>query len=140
MPLVNKTVGAVTKALPKVISPRVHAVIDYATVGAFVLMGVLFWKNNRRAAVAALACGAAEATTALLTNFPGGVSDVISFRTHGKIDAALAGATASMPNLLNFGDEPEAKHFRIQGGMIAAVTGLTDFSGEEASEEEYEVA
>jgi hypothetical protein len=140
MALVNKAVGAVSKRLPKVISPTVHAVIDYATIGTFILMGALFWKNNKRASIAAFACGAAEATNALLTNSPGGVADVMSFETHGKIDAALCGTVACLPNLLGFGSEPEAKHFRLQGIVIAAVTGMTDFKAQNGVESEVEAA
>lgn len=140
MPLVNKAVETVSNKLPKVISPRVHAVIDYVTVGSFILLGTLFWKNNKRAAVAAWCCGAAEATNTLLTDFPGGVTDVISFETHGKIDAAIAGTAASLPNLLGFSGEPEAKHFRMQGAMIAAVTGMTNFKGKHEYQSEFEVA
>ena len=140
MALVNKAVEAVGNRLPKIISPKVHAIIDYATVGSFILMGALFWKNNKRAAVAAWACGAVEATTTLLTDFPGGVTDVISFETHGKLDASLAGTVATLPNLLGFSSEPEAKHFRIQGAMIAGVTAMTDFKGQRQYESEYEVA
>jgi hypothetical protein len=79
MALMNQAVDAVTSRLPKVISPRVHAVIDYATAGTFFLMGALFWKNNKRASLAAFFCGAAEATNTMITRFPGGVADVISF-------------------------------------------------------------
>jgi hypothetical protein len=75
----------------------------------------------------------------MITRFPGGVADVISFETHGKIDAAMAGAVLSMPNLLAFSDEPEAKHFRLQGAMIAAVTGMTDFK-HPYTEREWEAA
>ena len=140
MPLITKAVEAVGNRLPKVISPKVHAIIDYATIGSFILMGALFWKNNKRAAIAAWSCGAVEATTTLLTDFPGGVTDVISFETHGKVDAAMAGAVASLPNILGFGGEPEAKHFRIQGGLIAGVTAMTKFKSEQTYESEYEVA
>ena len=139
MALVDQAVGVVNKKLPKVISPKVHAVIDYTTVGIFILMGALFWKNNRRASIAAFSCAAAEATTVLLTDFPGGVADVISFETHGRIDAALASGTATLPNLLGFGGEPEAKYFRMQGLAIGAVTGMTDFT-EEERESEYDAA
>jgi hypothetical protein len=140
MPLVNKAVESVANRLPKIISPKAHAVIDYITVGTFVLMGALFWKNSKRAAIAAWCCGAAEATNALLTDFPGGVTDVISFETHGKIDAAMAGTVATLPNLLGFSGEPEAKHFRMEGAMIGAVTGMTKFRTEDRYESEYEVA
>lgn len=140
MPLMNQAVEAVAGRLPKVISPRVHAVIDYATAGAFFLMGALFWKNNKRAAVAAICCGVAEATNTMITRYPGGVADVISFETHGKIDAAMAGAVSTMPNLLGFSDEPEAKHFRMQGTMIAGVTAMTDFEHPYSSRGKYEAA
>jgi hypothetical protein len=140
MALVNKAVEAIGSRLPKIISPKVHAIIDYATIGSFVLMGALFWKNNKRAAIAAWSCGAVEATTVLLTDFPGGVADVISFETHGKLDASLAGTVATLPNLLGFSGEPEAKHFRIQGGMIAGVTAMTRFKPESPYESEYDAA
>jgi hypothetical protein len=135
MALAQQAVGVLNKKLPKVISPTVHAVIDYAMVGTFILMGALFWKNNRRASIAAFSCAAVEATTTLLTDFPGGVADVISLETHGRIDGALAGATASLPNLLGFGDDPEAKYFRIQGLAIGAVTGMTEFTAQERKSE-----
>jgi hypothetical protein len=139
MALADQAVGVLSKKLPKVISPTVHAVIDYATIGTFILMGALFWKKNKRASIAAFSCAVAEATTALFTDSPGGVADVISFETHGRIDAALAGATASLPNLLGFASEPEAKHFRIQGLVIGAVTGMTNFTAEERLSE-YDAA
>jgi hypothetical protein len=133
MALINQAVDALNlnKKLPKVITPTVHSVIDYAMIGTFILMGALFWKNNRRASIAAFGCAAAETTNVLLTDFPGGITDVISFETHGRIDGALAGATASLPNLLGFGDEPEAKYFRIQGLSIGAVTGMTEFTAKD---------
>ena len=127
MALIQKGVTALTDRMPKVISPRTHAIIDYATAGSFLVAGALLWKRNRRAAVGAMLCGAMEAGTAMMTDYPGGVSPVISFETHGRIDAGFAGFVATLPNLLMFGGEPEAMFFRGQGVGIAAVTGLTDF-------------
>ena len=139
MALVQQAVGLMTNKLPKVISPRTHAIIDYAMIGTLIVMGALFWKRNKKASIAAFSCAAAEATTTLITDFPGGVADVISFETHGRIDATLAGAAASMPNALGFSDEPEAKFFRIQGLALGAVTGLTEFTVEQR-EAGYEAA
>ena len=127
MALMQKGVQALTERMPKVISPRTHAIIDYATAGSFFLAGALLWKRSRRAAVASMLCGAMEAGTALMTDYPGGVKPVISFPTHGRIDAGFAGFVATLPNLLVFGSEPEAMFFRGQGVALAAVTGLTDF-------------
>lgn len=140
MPLVTKAVQTVGNGLPKVIPPKGHAIFDYVQMGAFVVMGALFWRKHRRASVAALCCAAAEATNVLLTDYPGGVAKVFSFETHGHIDAAMAGAIASLPNLLGFGNEPQAKHFRIRGGVIAGVTALTRFKDAEHDEPEYEAA
>ncbi len=89
MALINQATNILGERLPKVITPRAHAWIDYATAATFFLVGALSWKNNRRAAWAALACGAAEVTNVLITDFPGGVKPLISFETHGKVDATL---------------------------------------------------
>ena len=81
-------------------------------------------------AIAAMICGAAQLATVLMTDFPGGVADIISFRTHGKIDMGLAAATATMPNLLGFDDHSESKYVRMMALNITAITGLTDFEGQ----------
>lgn len=117
---------ALSNRLPKVISPRNHAIIDYATAGGFFLMTGLMWKRHKRAAIAALACGISEVTTSMITGYPGGVADAISFPTHLKIDAGLAGVVAALPSLLAFPDEWPALYFRGQGMAIAATTGMTD--------------
>ncbi len=128
MPIMQKGVAALADRMPKVLSPTQHAIADYATLGGLVLMTALFWKKNKRAAVAALTCAAAEATNTLLTDFPGGIADVISFRNHGRIDMGLAAVCSAMPNFMGFEDEPESKFFRMMGLNITTVGALTDFS------------
>lgn len=128
MPIIQKGVQAVTDRMPKVISPKTHAIIDYATAASFFVAGALLWKKSKRASIASLVCGAMEAGTAMVTDYPGGVTDLLSFQTHGRIDAGFAGFVAALPNVFMFGGEPEAMFFRGQGVALAAVTGLTDFS------------
>ncbi len=128
MALMQRGVEALTSRMPKVISPKTHAIIDYATAGSFFLAGALSLGRSKRAAAAAFLCGAIEAGTAMMTDYPGGVADVISFKTHGKIDAGFAGFVATIPNIFFFGGEPEAMIFRGQAVALAAVTGLTDFN------------
>ncbi len=130
MPIMQKGVAAFENRMPKVISPKEHAIADYITIGGLVLMGALFWKKNKRAAIAALTCAGAEAANTLLTDFPGGVAKVISFHTHGRIDMGLAATCSAMPNFMSFDDEPEAKYFRIMGLNITTVGALTDFREE----------
>ncbi len=127
MALLDVGVRSLSNRLPKVISPKTHAIIDYATAGAFFLMGALFWKRHKRAAISSWVCGAQEMTVAMLTDYPGGVANVIDWPTHGKIDAGFAGLVATAPNLLGFSDEWPSIYFRSQGVALAAVTGMTQF-------------
>ncbi|HET9695334.1 MAG TPA: hypothetical protein VFP40_00625 [Terriglobales bacterium] len=128
MPIVQKGVAAFSDRMPKVISPKQHAIADYITLGGLALMGALFWKRHKRAAIGAIICAGAEATNTMLTDFPGGVAKVISFRTHGKIDMGLAAICSAIPNFFGFDEDAEAKFFRVMGLNITAVGALTDFS------------
>jgi hypothetical protein len=132
MALLQKGVAAATHRMPKMISPGGHAVADYANAGIFALMGVLFWRKNPPAALAAFAAGVAEVATALATDYPGGVVRAIDFSTHGAIDMTLAATLFAVPGMLRFDDSPEAKYFRIMSLNLTAVAGLTDFEGEPA--------
>jgi hypothetical protein len=127
MPIMQKGVAAFSERMPKVISPQGHAIADFFTVAGLVLVGLLCWRKNKRAALAAFTCAGAEATNTLLTDFPGGAAKVISFPTHGKIDMGLAATCSAMPNFMRFEDEPEARFFRIMGLNTTVVTALTDF-------------
>jgi hypothetical protein len=129
MPLLDHAARFATNKLPKVITPRAHAIIDYAVAASFFGMAAFFWRRNKRAAVSALVCGTAETVTALCTDYPGGAVKEISYETHGTIDFGLSGLVASLPDMLRFSDEPESRFFRMQGLALATLTGLTDFTG-----------
>jgi hypothetical protein len=128
MPLMQVGLQMAAGKLPKVIKPRPHATIDYAVAGSFLLMDALWWRRNRRAAIGSLICGGASAANTLLTDYPGGMFGLISYKNHGRIEAGLAALTAGMPRLMNFTDEPEAKFFEIRALGQTAITGLTDFN------------
>ena len=132
-------VNKAAEKLPKVIGPKAHAIIDFAVAGSFVAMGAIWLGSHKRAAIGSFICGGAALTNSLLTDYPGGVADVISFETHGKIDVGLAAATALMPKLLGFSDEGPAWFFRAQSGAETVVVGLTDF-GSGTREEDVEAA
>lgn len=129
MPMMEQATRWATNRMPKAINPTAHAVIDYAMAASFFGMAAFFWKRNKRAAISSLIMGAANVTTSLLTDYPGGVVNAISFQTHGRMDFGLAGVIASLPDTMRFSDEPESRFFRFQGMAMAAVTGLTDFTG-----------
>ena len=127
MALTQKGVALVAGRMPKKISPRAHAALDYAIAGSFALMGAVFWKRNRRAAFGALFCGGATAAVSLLTNYPGGVKKVIPYPMRQQIDTGLVAMTAAMPRLMNIEDEHEAKYFSRQALVRTAITAMTDF-------------
>jgi hypothetical protein len=129
MPILDQAAKFATNKLPKVITPKTHAIIDYAMAASFFGMAAFFWRRNKRAALSALICGAAESVTALCTDYPGGVVKEITFETHGAIDFGLSGMVASLPGMLRFSHEREARFFRMQGVALSAVAGLTDFTG-----------
>ena len=127
MPFTQTATKMLADRMPKVIDPKTHAIIDYAVAGSFLAMAGFYWKRNKRAAIAALMCGSAVAATSMLTDYPGGIRKAISFQTHGKIDAGLAGLTATAPSFFAFNDDDEAAFFRTMAIGESLVTGLTDF-------------
>src|SRR5438045_21087 len=100
MPLLNSAVQIAANPFPRAISPKAHAIIDYLTVGSFLMTAAWFWGRSKRAALAALISGGAELAVSLLTNYPGGVKKVTNFRTHRDIDFGLGALTATMPEFL----------------------------------------
>ena len=127
MPLTHSAVKFLTRRSPKFISPKAHAFADYAIAGSFFMAGALMFRRNKRAAISAFVCGGAEIVTSLCTDYPGGITDAISFPTHGRIDMGMAAMAATLPDLMEFGDEKETWVFRAQAIAMTAVAGLTDF-------------
>ncbi len=125
--LMQKGLAAMSNRMPKVINPRTHAVIDYVVAGTFFAVGALYWGRNKRAAISSIICGAATTINSMLTDYPGGVWKVMSYHNHGRIDAGLAGITATMPSLMQFSDDHEARFFEVQALAETAVTAMTDF-------------
>ncbi len=127
MTIVQKGVELAAKRMPKVIGPKAHAVIDYAVAVTFFTAGALFWRRNKRAAISSFVCGAAATMNSALTDYPGGMWKVMNFHTHGKIDAGLAGITASMPSMMGFSDEKEGRFFELAAIAETGATAMTDF-------------
>ncbi|MEP6645092.1 MAG: hypothetical protein ABJA69_11385 [Acidobacteriaceae bacterium] len=127
MPVTTTVADALTKRLPKVVSPEGHAIADYLTIAGFFVAGALFWRLNRRAALAAFACGGTELAVNLLTDYPGGVRRLIGFPLHGKIDLGMAAMAATIPEFMGFAKERQRGFFLAQAGIITATTNLTNF-------------
>jgi hypothetical protein len=115
--------------LPRVISPGVHAVIDYATIAGAAYIAYRLWHRNRRAAVSAILNGISELSVVALTDYPGGAAKLISFPLHGRIALGHASMVGSMPRMMGFDDTPEARLFAGWGAVVALLVALTDFTG-----------
>lgn len=127
MPLLQRSIQLLGKPMPKVITPKAHAIADYTIAALFIVGALFFWKKNKRAAIACLACGAAEAGVAAITDRPGALHPRISFPLRKRIDLGLSTMAASMPRFLAFEDDREKNFFRIQSAAMAGVAVLTDF-------------
>jgi hypothetical protein len=127
MPLWHHGVRFAARKIPTRIGPVTHAVLDYAVAGSFFFMAARMWRRNRRAAVGSLLCGGIVATNALLTDYPGGVFNVIDYKTHARVDAALAGLAGAAPRMLGFAGEPEAGFFNVEALAQTVAISLTDF-------------
>ena len=53
MPMLTGATDMLTRRMPKIISPKAHAAVDYITAGAFLLTGAFCWSRNKRAALGA---------------------------------------------------------------------------------------
>lgn len=127
MPLWQSGVHFAARKIPARIGPATHAALDYAIAGSFLFMAARLWRRNRRAAVGSLLCGGIVAANALLTDYPGGVFNVIDYQTHARVDAGLAALAGAAPRLLGFSGEPEAGFFNVEALAQTVTASLTDF-------------
>ncbi len=116
---------------PKVVSPKLHAFLDYATIAGFMIAAGALWNRNRKAGVAALVNGAFVLSYSLFTDYPGSIRPLISFPMHGQLDIIQAAMAGLAPTVLGFGGEPGAMFFRGQGGNELFVISITDFYRQE---------
>ncbi len=109
------------------ISPAQHAVLDYSVASLFFSLAVRYRGENDRASALALANGAMVLGMSLLTDYPGGVWPVLSFKTHRTLDIVQAALTGFGPLLLGFGGAPEARTFYGQAASEIGVVAMTDW-------------
>jgi hypothetical protein len=119
--------STLTSGVPKIIDRRTHAVLDYATAGTLMMMGLRLRHQHPRAAMFAFVNAAAVLATSLFTDYPGGVFRKMSFQAHGMMDAAHVGMLSLGPSLLGFGRDPEAQLFYGQAAMEAGVVAATEW-------------
>ncbi len=118
----------------KVLSPRLHGLLDYVVVALFALGPTIFGFGGTAATVAYVVAGIHLSLT-VLTAFPMGLVKVIPFKVHGVLEVgALVGITAA-PWMFGFGDSNTPRNFFLAAGaLIAGVVVLTDYHTTESEE------
>lgn len=134
--LLSKSGNSVDTAVPKVISPAVHGIIDYCHAAFFFTVGVVCARShNKAAAKAAFTTSGFILVQSLLTDYRFGAKPVFSFETHGKMDTVFASSSWMLPLLYGFKDTPAAKIFEGNSLAEASVVALTDWNSQRAHEE-----
>jgi len=131
----NRSNGSNGMTIPKVISPKVHGIIDYAHVAFFFTVGLLCRKSNKAASNAAFATSGFILAESLLTDYRYGLKPVISFATHGKMDTVFASTSWMVPLLFGFKGTAAAHIFEGNSLAEASVVATTDWSSERARQE-----
>lgn len=133
--MLNAVTDQLTSRMPKMVSLRHHSVADKLVVAAFFVAGAFLWRRSRRAAMGSVLCGTAALALNALTNYgQNGSRRVVDPALHGKLDVALAGLTASMPEVLSLDRAEGRKFFRAQAGVITVLANLTEFDAEPPEE------
>ena len=122
------TIPDAFRRAPKLISPRVHAWLDFAVSSYFLGLGIWFAiRGKGGAATAAFINGGMVAGVSMMTDYDGDGKKPINFKLHGTLDAVQATTAALAPVLHGFASEPEAAYFWGQAANEVAVIAATDW-------------
>jgi len=127
MSLIANSLSFLENRLPKVIDARTHGIIDYCHAAFFLGMAWTCRKSNPRASFAALLTGGFVLAESMLTDYPMGVTRVIPFEQHGRMDSAFAAASLAIPTVFGFANTPAVGIFRANAVVEAVIVGMTDY-------------
>ncbi len=112
----------------KVISSKVHGILDYATV-IFLLLSPTMFDMQGNLAIFTYALGCIHFLLTILTAFEVGLIKVIPFRLHGLIEIVVAIALVGVAFWFRSQDSGLGYHFYLaMAVVILLVFTLTDFS------------
>lgn len=112
----------------KIISPRIHAIIDYLLV-VFLLASPLIFGFTGRVALFTYVLGGLHLALTLLTNYSGGVAKIIPLPVHGLIEF-IVGLLLIIVAYCFLNNHPDAKHFfTAVSAVILVAFLLTDYRG-----------
>ncbi|MXV53177.1 hypothetical protein GS399_19600 [Pedobacter sp. HMF7647] len=115
----------------KPISPKLHALIDYALVSGLLILPSLMRMNKKAKTIYAIEAAILLPYVAL-TRQPAAIKGLIPFRTHGKIDPFNVAQFALQTSLKPFRKNRKEMIFNIAFTALAGITVLlTDWKGNE---------
>jgi hypothetical protein len=116
------------RRMSKPISPRMHGVIDYATVATTAAMPrMLGFPKQAEQLCYALAGGYGGLSS--VTDYPLAVRRKVPFKMHGAAEAAVGLALPFMPWVLGFARHRPARNFFLGlTALTAVVAALTDWN------------
>lgn len=113
---------------PKLLSPTVHAALDYG-LGAALMTLPRALGLNRRSTVFFGAFGAVAVVVNALTRTPLGVRPLIPFRTHRTVDLAADPVFLTLPLVIDIAREPRARALWLaSSALLVGNVLLTDWS------------
>jgi hypothetical protein len=114
----------------KLLSPKLHGIIDYVSVGGLVLAPTLFGLNGA-AATLAYALAGIHLTMTLLTAFPLGLIKLVPLRLHGVVEIVVGVSLVVAPwvlaTTLDLGGTGRV-FYTAFGAVLIAVWLITDYS------------
>jgi hypothetical protein len=114
--------------MPRLISARAHAVIDYIHAATNIAAGFAFRRRDQKASNAAFAIGAGILANALMTDYPGGVFRLYDFKVHGLMDYGVAALCTALPELAGTRKGAASQFFRAEGIGEFAIAAITDYA------------
>jgi hypothetical protein len=111
----------------RILSPRVHGVIDLATVAILVLGPIVIGLGGSPLAIA-LTLAAIHLLLTLATDYPMGVWKRIPFFVHGIVELIVGVALLVLPSYAGYGPGSPARRFYLaMGAVILVVWALTAY-------------
>lgn len=115
--------------MTKPISARVHGVLDYALVAAFLNAPMVLGFQHTRASVVAYWLTGIHLFLTGCTDFPPGAFRWIPFRLHGVIELMMGVFVLVTPWSFAFSDQTTARNFFVATGLIIlVVVFLSDYT------------
>ncbi len=110
-----------------ILSPTIHAVLDYALALAFLIAPGLLGFSDAAASLSYI-IGVVYLGASLLTKYPLGAIKMIPFPVHGVLEAIMAASWIVMPWLFGYSGDTAARNFYVIAGIgLLVVAALTDY-------------